>query len=100
MSRSFKRRIRQLHRTLAPIMVLPLLLTLTTGVLFQFAALGGQGSDFIWLLALHRGQFGTINLERVYPFLNALGLLFLILTGIIMWWQTTRKRPHSSQGDR
>lgn len=96
MSTSGKRRLRQLHRSLAPIMVLPLLITLTTGVSFQFALLSGQGSDYLWLLALHKGKFGTINLETVYPFLNALGLLFLVITGITMWWQTRRRRTPSS----
>ncbi|WP_224408809.1 PepSY domain-containing protein [Oscillatoria salina] len=96
MSSSLKRYVRQLHRNLAPIMLLPLLLSLTTGVLFQLAVIAGKESDFIWLLALHRGNFGSINLENVYTFLNALGLLFLIVTGIIMWWQTTRRRRNNS----
>ena len=66
MSSSLKRYVRQLHRNLAPIMLLPLLLSLTTGVLFQLAVIAGKESDFIWLLALHRGNFGSINLENVY----------------------------------
>lgn len=74
-------RLRQLHRTLVPFMVLPLLLSLTTGVLFQFAVAGVGGAspaenradDFLWLLDLHRGKFGDINLEFVYPILMPLG---------------------------
>ncbi len=80
-----KIRLRQLHRRLAPIFILPLLVTLITGSLFQFAVLNQKGSEFLWLLDLHRGQFGRINLEVIYPFLNALGLLTLLITGIIMW---------------
>lgn len=34
-----KLNVRRVHRFLAPIMVLPLLLTLVTGVIFQFADL-------------------------------------------------------------
>jgi len=94
-------RLRQLHRALVPVMVLPLLLTLTTGVLFQFAVASDRANDFIWLLDLHRGKFGQINLDFVYPFLNALGLLTLLITGVLMWLQTpNRKRPKSVNDSR
>ncbi|MEO0536673.1 MAG: PepSY domain-containing protein [Cyanobacteria bacterium P01_A01_bin.123] len=88
-------RLRQLHRALVPFLALPLLLTLTTGMLFQLAVISDRANDFLWLLDLHRGKFGQINLELIYPILNALGLLTLILTGLIMWLQSpsqNRKR--------
>lgn len=88
-------RLRKLHRTLAPIMVLPLLLTLITGFLYQMADLGGKEENFSWLLELHKGNFGSLHLDIVYPFLNALGLLILAITGIILWLQQ-RRRPKSS----
>lgn len=89
-------RLRQLHRALVPVMVLPLLLTLTTGVLFQFAVASDRANDLIWLLDLHRGKFGQINLDFVYPFLNALGLLTLLITGVLMWLKTPSKRTRKS----
>lgn len=93
-------RLRQLHRALVPFMVMPLLLTLTTGMLFQFAVINDHADDFLWLLDLHRGKFGQINLDFVYPFLNALGLLTLLITGLIMWLQSPeRKRKGSSIND-
>ena len=89
-------RLRQLHKALVPFFVLPLLLTLATGVLFQFAAASDRTKDFLWLLDLHRGKFGQVNLEFVYPIFNALGLLTLIITGSIMWVQSpSRKRKNS-----
>lgn len=91
-------RLRQLHKALVPFMVLPLLLTLTTGTLFQFAAAGNRANDFLWLLDLHRGKFGQVNLEFFYPILNALGLFTLIVTGSIMWFQSPgRKRNNNSR---
>ena len=87
-----KARLRQLHRSLVPFMVIPLLLTLTTGMSFQFASIAGRASDFLWLLDLHRGKVGPINLEFVYPILNALGLLTLVITGSIMWYQSPGRR--------
>lgn len=84
-------RLRQLHRQLAPIMILPVLLTLITGVLYQIVDLGGKGEDFNWLLDWHKGHFGSLNLEIIYVFLNALGLLTLAITGIWLWYSTRRK---------
>ncbi|OKH17683.1 hypothetical protein [[Limnothrix rosea] IAM M-220] len=82
---------RQLHYKLAPIMLFPIFLTAITGSLFQVSMLTGKSSDFLWLLELHRGKFGVINLEIIYPFLNAFGVLFLTFTGIVMWFKTNRK---------
>ncbi|MDJ0702398.1 MAG: PepSY domain-containing protein [Leptolyngbyaceae cyanobacterium MO_188.B28] len=86
-----KARVRQLHAALAPIMALPLVLTLLTGMFFQMAIVSGKGNDFFWLLELHRGKFGQVNLENIYPFLNALGLLTLIITGVLLWFQTRER---------
>ena len=88
-------RLRQLHKALVPFMVLPLLLTLTTGTLFQFAVASDRANDFIWLLDLHRGKFGQINLEFVYPIFNALGLLTLVITGSIMWFQSPLQKRNN-----
>jgi hypothetical protein len=85
-----KAQIRRLHSAIAPFMIVPVLLTLITGTLFQFAMLMGNAEGFLWLLDLHRGKFGQINLEMVYPFLNALGLLALAITGISMWLRSPR----------
>lgn len=59
---------------------------------FQFAVAGGRANDFLWLLELHRGKFGSINLELIYPILNALGLLTLVVTGLMMWLQTRNRK--------
>lgn len=83
-------RLRQLHHWFAPIMLFPVLLSLITGSLFQIAVITGTGNDFMWLLEWHRGKFGRINLEIIYPFLNAFGMLMLAVTGITMWFQTRR----------
>ncbi|MDV3350121.1 PepSY domain-containing protein [Leptolyngbyaceae cyanobacterium CCMR0082] len=86
-------RLRQIHRRLVPFMTIPLLLTLITGMFFQFAVVIGRTDEFLWLLELHRGKFGSINLELIYPILNAIGLLTLVITGLMMWLQTnTRKQ--------
>ena len=89
-------RVRKLHLALVPFMAFPLLITLMTGLLFQFAVVSNRASDFLWLLELHRGKFGQINLESIYPFLNALGLLTLLITGFLMWLQTVLRKSRSN----
>ena len=84
--------LRKLHRKTAPIMVLPLIVTLITGSLFQIASLTGKGSIFLWLLDFHKGKFGAVDLQFIYPFLNAFGLLMLSITGISMWLKTSFKK--------
>ncbi|MFB8792212.1 MAG: PepSY domain-containing protein [Potamolinea sp.] len=95
--RMYQARLRQLHRALAPIMLLPILLTLITGSVYQMVDLSGKGGDFNWLLDWHKGHFGSLNLEVIYPFLNALGLLTLAITGISMWLKMRRPSRQSSQ---
>ncbi|MBW4622327.1 MAG: PepSY domain-containing protein [Cyanosarcina radialis HA8281-LM2] len=80
--------LRQLHRAIAPIMTLPLLLAAFTGSIYQITDLSGNEAK--WLLEIHKGNFGILKLEAIYPFLNALGLLALVATGISMWLQMRR----------
>jgi uncharacterized iron-regulated membrane protein len=83
--------LRRLHRSLAPIMLLPILLTLITGSLYQIMQLTDHNRGFGWLLSWHKGNFGILNLEAIYPFLNAAGLLTLAITGISMWFRQRRR---------
>lgn len=92
MNKLNKARLRQLHFQVAPIMILPLLLTLLTGVLFQIAEITGKKDGFKWLIHLHKGVFGPVDLQRIFPFLNGLGLLVLCVTGIMMWLQMPQRR--------
>lgn len=82
--------LRHLHRTLAPIMLVPLLLTAITGTIYQIVDLADRGDAFDWLLDWHKGHFGVLNLEIIYPFLNALGLLVLLFTGFSLWLHMQR----------
>ena len=86
-----KARLRHIHYIVAPIMFLPIFLTAITGSLFQVAVITGKSADFLWLLELHRGKFGSVNLELIYPLINAFGVLFIAITGIIMWLQINKK---------
>jgi hypothetical protein len=84
-------KIRELHRLIAPIMTLPILLTVITGVVYQIGELGGFEDQIRWVIHWHKGNFGYIDFQKSFPFLNALGLLFLSITGFSMWWKTRRQ---------
>ncbi|MGA1264366.1 MAG: PepSY domain-containing protein [Prochlorothrix sp.] len=85
--------LRKVHRFFVPVIALPLLVTVLTGMGFQVAMLSGQGSEFQWLLSVHRGQFGPVNLELIYPFLNGISMIVLIVTGVLMWFGWPRRKP-------
>ncbi|MFZ9215823.1 MAG: hypothetical protein ACO215_01975, partial [Vulcanococcus sp.] len=66
---------RQLHRWVVPLAAAPLLLTAATGSLYS--VLLEQGIDAFWLLKIHRGSFGPLNLQPYYSAL--LGVLTLVV---------------------
>ena len=71
-----KLQARRVHRWLVPLAAAPLLLTATTGSLYSL--LLEQGIDAFWLLKIHTGQFGLINLQPIYPIF--IGLLTIVVT--------------------
>ena len=86
------RRIRQLHRWVAPFVVLPLLISLTTGVGYRIARdWGGLTRDQVhWLMSLHEGEWLGPRLEPVVVLLNGLGLLWMLVIGATLAWQHLR----------
>ncbi|MBZ8180651.1 MAG: peptidase [Oscillatoria sp. PMC 1051.18] len=79
MSRLF----RKYHRLLGIIISLPLLLTIITGISYSiFDELLGQGEIGHLMLEIHTMEI--IHLEIIYPLLNGLGLLGLLVTGLSM----------------
>lgn len=70
-----RHQLRRLHRALVPLAALPLILTALSGSLYGL--LSAQGIEAFWLMKLHTGNFGLLNLQ---PFYSAiLGLLTLVV---------------------
>ena len=69
-------RARKVHRWLVPLAALPLLITASTGSLYS--VLLEQEIDAFWLLKIHTGNLGVLNLQPFYPIL--LGVLTVIVT--------------------
>ena len=96
-SRPLAARLRELHGALAPVVLLPLLLTVATGLSYRVLRdWGGLGRDQAhWLMVWHEGEwlrqwFGP-NGETLYVLLNALGLLWMLTTGAALLWQRLRR---------
>ena len=88
-----KRSFRKYHRVLASIVFLPLILTTLTGMATTMTADWhlNLGIPRDLLLAIHTGEI--FHLQKIYPILNGLGTLGLLITGITMTGIFKRKPP-------
>ena len=75
-NRDQQRQARRLHRWLVPIAAAPLLLTAGSGSLYSL--LLEQNIDAFWLLKIHTGNFGAINLQPIYSVM--FGALTVVVT--------------------
>ena len=74
---------RKYHRTLAIIATLPLILTVITGLghtILHYWFDQEEAADF--LIKFHTLEI--LHLEKIFPILNGIGLLGLLVTGITM----------------
>ncbi len=85
-NRKQQRQARRLHRWLVPIAAAPLLLTAGTGSLYSL--LLEQDIDAFWLMKIHTGDFGPINLQPIYSVI--LGVLPVVVTisGLVLLIRT------------
>jgi hypothetical protein len=85
--------VRKFHRTLAPIVMLPLLVTVITGVTYRLSKdwFGLTRDQVHFLMAIHEGEYLGPTLEPFYVLLNGLGALWMLTTGGIMVAKTMRQ---------
>lgn len=88
---NFQRYHRKYHRFIAAIALLPLTLTVISGMLVTLVE--EWNMPFFkrgLLMDIHTGE--VFHLESVYPLLNGLGLLALLMTGVSMlgWFKPKR----------
>ncbi|CAK6696174.1 hypothetical protein VB734_01530 [Synechococcus sp. BA-124 BA4] len=72
-----RHQLRRLHRALVPLAALPIILTALSGSLYGL--LSAREIEAFWLMKLHTGNFGLINLQPWYSAI--LGLLTLVVAG-------------------
>jgi hypothetical protein len=87
------KRFRQFHRTVAPLVLLPLTITVFTGVAYRLGKswLGLSKEQVHILMVIHEGEYLGATLEPFYVLFNALGLLWMLITGGVILWQNISK---------
>ena len=94
MMKHLNRRSRKLHRLVVPIAAIPLALTSMSGAIYGTVL--AMNIDAPWLLRLHTGNFGVINLQPIYSPLIGVLTLVLIASGIALL-VGARRTPNSIQ---
>ena len=98
-------RLRRAHAALAPWVLAPLLLTVSTGLGYRLLRdWGGLDRDAAHgLMVLHEGEWLRHWLgpsgETLYVLANGLGLLWMLGTGGAMLWQRWRHPGDRARGD-
>lgn len=90
MPRALSARFRRAHRLVVPLAAAPLLLTAASGSLYSL--LLEQGIDAFWLIKIHTGRFGPINLQPYYSLLLGALTLVVIGSGLAMLLSSARSR--------
>jgi hypothetical protein len=89
-SRALNARFRRAHRVVVLLAAAPLLLTAASGSLYSL--LLEQGIDAFWLIKIHTGRFGQINLQPYYSLLLGVLTLVVIGSGLAMLLSSSRAR--------
>ncbi len=88
-----KRSFREYHCFLAPILLLPIALTAVISLAITVIETWhwNLGVSERFLMQLHTGQ--TFHLQAIYPILNGLGVVGLLVTGITMTSLFNQRTP-------
>ncbi|NMG21114.1 peptidase [Brasilonema bromeliae] len=77
------RSFRKYHRQIAIILCLPLFLTVLTGMAYTILNEWFHQPELaVFLIKIH--SLEVLNLQGIYPLLNGLGLIGLLITGLSM----------------
>lgn len=95
-----KRTFRKIHRKIAPILFLPLMLSALTGIGYRLGKswFGMSGDNASIFMVIHQGKYLGDQLKPIYVLLLGLGLLGAIATGLTMtalFGKTGNKKQNS-----
>ena len=83
----FKLSKRKIHRKVAAISAIPLLITIISGTIYSI--LQPLGVDAFWLIKWHTGNFGVINLQPFYSIFLGIASIISIISGLILLQKKT-----------
>ena len=89
-------RVRELHQRIAPFVLLPLFVTVCSGAGYRLARdwFGASREQVHWLMTLHEGEWLGPTLEPVVVLMNAVGLLWMLITGLALLIERWRRQVH------
>ena len=89
-------RVRELHQRIAPFVLLPLFVTVCSGVGYRLARdwFGASREQVHWLMTLHEGEWLGPTIEPVVVLMNAVGLLWMLITGLALLIERWRRQVH------
>lgn len=99
LSTTMKRAFRKYHRIIGIIVALPIALTVLTGMAIAMLREWHLGIEISsrFLLKIHTGEI--FHLQAIYPILNGLGMLGLLVTGLSMSGLFGRRKQPTSTND-
>ena len=71
---------RKIHRKVAALSAIPLLITLISGT--AYSILQPLGVDAFWLIKWHTGNFGFFNLQPFYSIFLGISAIISVISGI------------------
>ena len=71
---------RKIHRKIAAISAIPLLITILSGTIYSI--LQPLGIDAFWLIKWHTGNFGIFNLQPFYSIFLGIASIISIISGV------------------
>ena len=83
----FKLSKRKIHRKVAAISAIPLLITIISGTIYSI--LQPLGVDAFWLIKWHTGNFSIINLQPFYSIFLGIASIISIISGLILLQKKT-----------
>jgi len=96
LSTTMNRAFRKYHRILGLIVALPIALTVLTGMVIAIVREWSLAIEISsrFLLKIHTGEI--FHLQAIYPILNCLGMIGLLVTGLSMSGVFGRKKQPTS----
>ena len=78
--KKLKAKKRKIHRKVAAISAIPLLISIISGTIYSF--LQPLGIDAFWLIKWHTGNFGIINMQPFYSIFLGFTSIVSVISGV------------------
>ena len=78
---------RKIHRKVAAISAIPLLISIISGTIYSF--LQPLGIDAFWLIKTHTGNFGIFNLQPFYSIFLGITSIISVISGVLLLQKNT-----------